>query len=90
MKVNVDPCACVWGGIAFPANTPVWSSREVPFVGDRLGKNRSASPRAALPGPAGTGRSSALVLGETRGGKGYYPRLLLRTEGRRGWFCLLS
>lgn len=38
MKVNVDPCACVWGGTDFPANIPVWSSRKVPFIGDRLGK----------------------------------------------------
>lgn len=49
----------------------------------QIGQNQSALPGAAGPGPAGTGKSSALVWEETRGGRGYYSQLLLDTKGRR-------
>jgi len=61
----------VGGGTGVPASAPVWSSHEAPLPGD--GSGRTGEPSPEQPGPAGTGSSSALLWGETRGGNGCYP-----------------
>lgn len=55
-----------------PASPPSWGSPEAPVTAERCSGPESL-----------TGSSSALVWGETRGGKGHCPELLLDTGGRR-------
>lgn len=52
--------------------TSGWGSPEAPGAGDRWTEPESL-----------TGSTSVLVWGETRGGKGHWPELLLDTEKRR-------
>lgn len=56
----------------FPASSPGWGSPEAPRAGGRWTEPESL-----------TGSSSVLLWGETRGGKGHWPELLLDTEKRR-------
>ena len=54
----------------------------------RLGQDRRAFPRAA--GACRDGEQLRTALGRNKGRERLLSRLLLGTEGRRGWFCLLS
>lgn len=86
-KAKVGSCACVWGGTDFPANTPVWSSREAPFIGDRLGRSRVPCREQLCWGLQGL-REAQHWFGKKQGkGRAIIPDCCWDTKGRKGWFC---